>query len=215
MSKITLEKYSDKSLAVFGEDTKTHKDDLKGFGGKFNGSLKCGAGWIFTLSNKDKLVEFMKKVGGTVNLDGVKTESKVEPSKDMRRPFEPKKSLFTSMDEAVDNLSVFLKLLSTQDKLELQSKIFLAIHQSMLENVKNQVEPPVEPYSSPFKTDPVNNTEIEFLDEEPDSPMVSLLSKKFAKGAPKPAQKNTVPMIKKVVKPSFTPAITSDEEDDE
>ena len=36
---ISLEKYSDKCYAVFG-DTKEHKDQLKELGGKFNNNLK-------------------------------------------------------------------------------------------------------------------------------------------------------------------------------
>lgn len=39
--------YSEKAIAVTG-DTKAVKDQLKKLGGKFNGKLSCGPGWIFS-----------------------------------------------------------------------------------------------------------------------------------------------------------------------
>ena len=39
--------YSDKAIAVIGEDTRNIKDKLKELGGKFNFRLSCGPGWIF------------------------------------------------------------------------------------------------------------------------------------------------------------------------
>jgi len=57
MYDINIEDYSEKSFAVFG-DTKKFKDDLKMLGGKFNSNLKGKAGWIFSLSNKNKVQEF-------------------------------------------------------------------------------------------------------------------------------------------------------------
>ena len=58
MCDINIEDYSEKSFAVFG-DTKKFKDDLKNLGGKFNSNLKGKAGWIFYLSNKIKVQEFI------------------------------------------------------------------------------------------------------------------------------------------------------------
>ena len=60
--------YSDKSFVVFGDATKTFKNQLKTLGGKFNGRLKekpdfpGGPAWLFFLSNKDKVIEFVNKV---------------------------------------------------------------------------------------------------------------------------------------------------------
>ncbi len=52
---IKIVDYSDKSFAVVGKDTIKIKDRLKSNGGKFNPYLKCGAGWIFSISNKTKI----------------------------------------------------------------------------------------------------------------------------------------------------------------
>ena len=52
---IKIVDYSDKSFAVVGKDTIKIKDSLKSNGGRFNPYLKCGAGWIFSISNKTKI----------------------------------------------------------------------------------------------------------------------------------------------------------------
>jgi len=55
-SKIGIVDYSEKAFALVG-DTKPIKDKLKELGGRFNPSLKCGAGWIFS----KKHLEAVKK----------------------------------------------------------------------------------------------------------------------------------------------------------
>lgn len=51
--------YSEKAIAVTG-DTKAVKDQLKKLGGKFNGKLSCGPGWIFS---KKKEAEIRQLLG--------------------------------------------------------------------------------------------------------------------------------------------------------
>ena len=57
-----------KSFIVYGEDTRTYKNQLKEMGGKFNGKLKAvegfegGAGWIFPTDKLASIEEFMNKV---------------------------------------------------------------------------------------------------------------------------------------------------------
>ena len=51
---IKLIDYSDKAVAIIG-DTKPFKDLLKSLGGKFNPKLTCGAGWVFSKSQVDKI----------------------------------------------------------------------------------------------------------------------------------------------------------------
>lgn len=46
--------YSDKCIAVVGE-TRAIKDSLKKLGGRFNGRLTCGAGWVFPKTKLDAL----------------------------------------------------------------------------------------------------------------------------------------------------------------
>jgi len=54
---INIKDYSAYSFVVFG-DTKIHKDKLKELGGKYNGKLSVGPGWIFSLDKKDKIQEW-------------------------------------------------------------------------------------------------------------------------------------------------------------
>lgn len=60
--------YTDKSIVIYGDNTRKYKDDLKKMGGKFNGKLKAveefegGCGWIFSKKNQDKIDEFLQKI---------------------------------------------------------------------------------------------------------------------------------------------------------
>jgi hypothetical protein len=55
---LTIVDYSDKAFAVIG-DTKAVKDDLKKLGGRFNGKLSCGAGWIFSNKMREAVEKFI------------------------------------------------------------------------------------------------------------------------------------------------------------
>jgi hypothetical protein len=55
---ITISDYTDKSIVVHG-DTRKYKEDLKKLGGKYNGILKNGPGWIFPKSNVEELRSFI------------------------------------------------------------------------------------------------------------------------------------------------------------
>lgn len=61
--------YSDKSIAVVGDGTKTHKDSLKELGGKYNPNLSGGAGWIFSKKATEKVQNFLETIGqdGEIN----------------------------------------------------------------------------------------------------------------------------------------------------
>ena len=56
-SSVNIKDYSAYSFVVFG-DTKIHKDKLKELGGKYNGKLSVGPGWVFSLDKKDKVQEW-------------------------------------------------------------------------------------------------------------------------------------------------------------
>lgn len=55
---LTIVDYSEKAFAVIG-DTKSVKDDLKKLGGRFNGKLSCGAGWIFSNKSREAVERFI------------------------------------------------------------------------------------------------------------------------------------------------------------
>lgn len=62
--------YSDKTFIVFGEATRTYKQQLRDLGGKFNKYLKerpefaGGAAWIFMNKFKPKVYNFVNQVNG-------------------------------------------------------------------------------------------------------------------------------------------------------
>ena len=47
--------YSEKAIVVQGDDTRVYKDCLKSLGGKYNGRLRTGPGWIFPKHMKNKV----------------------------------------------------------------------------------------------------------------------------------------------------------------
>ena len=63
--KIKMEQYSPKSFVVIG-DTKPYKDQIKKLGGKWNPSLKCGAGWIFSNHHTEKVKTFIQSISEPV-----------------------------------------------------------------------------------------------------------------------------------------------------
>jgi hypothetical protein len=58
-SDIKIEDYTDYCIVVQG-DTRKYKEDLKKLGGKYNGRLKNGPGWIFSKKNRYDIESFIK-----------------------------------------------------------------------------------------------------------------------------------------------------------
>lgn len=56
---LTIEDYTGKSVVVQG-DTRKYKEDLKKLGGKYNGRLKNGPGWIFPKTSESDLLSFIQ-----------------------------------------------------------------------------------------------------------------------------------------------------------
>lgn len=57
---LIIKEYTDRSVAVQG-DTHKYKEDLKKLGGKYNGNLKNGPGWIFPKSKLNELKTFARE----------------------------------------------------------------------------------------------------------------------------------------------------------
>jgi hypothetical protein len=55
---VRLEQYTEKSIAVFG-NTQPIKDKLKELGGKFNSNLRGQPGWIFVISARPRVEEYI------------------------------------------------------------------------------------------------------------------------------------------------------------
>ena len=60
-NQLTIEEYSDKSFVIRG-DTKEYKTQLMAGHGKWNPSLKGGAGWIFSKKNMNTMKLFVNKI---------------------------------------------------------------------------------------------------------------------------------------------------------
>ena len=58
--RLRLEAYSEKALVLRG-DTKPYKDEIgrKGLGGKFNGRLRGGPGWVFRKEDRERVEKWM------------------------------------------------------------------------------------------------------------------------------------------------------------
>ncbi len=83
----TIEDYSDKAFAVFG-DTKKIIDVLRDLGGTFNAKLKVQnsttderrPGWIFPKSKKDSVTKQIKAYINTVNIKSLSSSAKASSS---------------------------------------------------------------------------------------------------------------------------------------
>lgn len=67
--KLNVVVYTEKSFVVYGEATKTYKNDLRNLGGKYNGKLKPreglfegGPGWIYFKNSWDKVIKFVNQI---------------------------------------------------------------------------------------------------------------------------------------------------------
>lgn len=58
---IKLEDYSAKCIVVYG-DTKVHKEKLKELGGKYNGNLSVGPGWVFSNKKREELMKWKESL---------------------------------------------------------------------------------------------------------------------------------------------------------
>ena len=55
---MNLSIYSDKSFVITG-NTKEHKTYLKDMGGRWNANLSCGSGWIFSMTKKKDIEDWL------------------------------------------------------------------------------------------------------------------------------------------------------------
>lgn len=64
MAELNVQDYSEKSIVVRG-DTKPCKEELKQLGGKYNGNLRGGPGWIFSKRCEAGVLHFVEN--GTID----------------------------------------------------------------------------------------------------------------------------------------------------
>ena len=108
MSSIKVEDYSSKSIVVYGE-TKIYKEQLKELGGKYNGNLSVGPGWVFSNKKKEEIIEWQKSLSSNILEQGQSQSlvDEIEKLKEENRKLkeENKKLLEENQDliELLDN----------------------------------------------------------------------------------------------------------------
>jgi hypothetical protein len=141
---ISVESYTERSVVVRG-DTRKYKEDLKKLGGKYNGRLKNGPGWIFSKKVEKNINDFIN--GGVRLVSEQEVQEGEERTKAYRNKeynethkYEEKKEPKRLMKKSVSTInnigedSEIMKLLRSQNtKLEyLTSKIDMLEHAILL-----------------------------------------------------------------------------------
>ena len=67
----TLEKYSDKSFKLSGEDTKLIKNGIKSCNGRWNPNLQGGKGWIFSNKQYGSLNDVFATLQFNMGIQGI------------------------------------------------------------------------------------------------------------------------------------------------
>jgi hypothetical protein len=102
---IKVEDYSSKSIVVYGE-TKIYKEKLKELGGKYNGNLSVGPGWVFSNKKKDEIIEWQKSLSSS-SIISERNDDEIEKLREENKKLreENKKLLEENQDliELLDN----------------------------------------------------------------------------------------------------------------
>jgi hypothetical protein len=106
--------YTDTSVVVRG-DTKKYKEDLKKLGGKYNGLLKDGPGWIFYKKKEAEIKDFINKGVRLVTPE----EEKIVAVEDQTRSKISQSQINTPTTVDLSNVMAMLnKLLVKVEKIE-------------------------------------------------------------------------------------------------
>ena len=111
--KLTLSDYTDKSVVVQGDDTRTYKEELKAIGGKYNSNLKTGPGWIFPKNKEQEIKDFIEKNKEGKDVKEIKEIKSFKESKEINLNI-----LFTKLDNIEKMLNILIKK-EKEDKLEI------------------------------------------------------------------------------------------------
>lgn len=97
---LTIEDYTGKSVVVQG-DTRKYKEDLKKLGGKYNGRLKNGPGWIFPKTSESDLLSFIQ--GGKRLVTAEEAKAGEERSKQRAQEWDKKQKHEVTRKPKVQN----------------------------------------------------------------------------------------------------------------
>jgi hypothetical protein len=122
---LQLTDYSEKSVVVTG-NTREYKEDLKAYGGKWNGRLRNGPGWIFPKHKKGILEKWLET--GQRIVEDTRSKVSVESSQVTRGPVGDLGELVRRMDKMESKLDMIIEMMSQNMKIDMKS---------MSEEVKN------------------------------------------------------------------------------
>lgn len=109
--------YSEKAIVVRGEATKTYKENLKTLGGKYNASLKGGAGWIFSKTSEAKVNKFIASAN----------KGDVEPSSPVAVRIERSGGGDSRMSEVLDDIKTLIQGKDSDYKLAFLSSVTMLL----------------------------------------------------------------------------------------
>jgi hypothetical protein len=164
--------YTEKSLVIKGEKTREYKENLKELGGKFNSSLKCGAGWVFPKTKKAELEALIQKADS-----GSLKAAEPKFYKDKKESNTPSYTVSYSNGPKFENtadLEKFLDNLQKQvDNISIQIKTFR-------QTLKNKET--IEEKKETEEKETVEYEEVvEYEEEAPAEPVKKLLKVNFLK----------------------------------
>lgn len=84
---IKVENYSTKCIVVYG-DTKVHKEKLKELGGKYNGNLSVGPGWVFSNKKREELMSWKESLPASSSQPPPSSPAKVKTLSDYIKEIE-------------------------------------------------------------------------------------------------------------------------------
>lgn len=161
--------YTEKSLVIKGEKTREYKENLKELGGKFNASLKCGAGWIFPKTKKTELEYLVAKANeGSLSAKPPRVyKDQREPEKKVDSGYSIKKEELKGKSES-DILKILNKLEHDMDEIKSDIKLL----RNILENSRKEIP------SKNEEKEEIEYEEVEeIVEEEPVQPIRRFLKK--------------------------------------
>jgi hypothetical protein len=164
MSDLNCSEYSEKAIVVRGESTKTYKENLKTLGGKYNASLRGGAGWIFSKTSEAKVNKFIS----SVNKGDISPSSPVEE----RRTAPTKESLTKDIRLPVilQDIKTLMEGKDSEYKLSFLSSVTLLLTQNSGVTTVPTAMPPLSRTTSSQKPAPKQEVVISSDCEEEEQP---------------------------------------------
>lgn len=173
---LTLSDYTNLSIVVQG-DTRKYKEDLKKLGGKYNGRLKTGPGWIFPKSSEGEIKTFINEGKRLVT----EIEAKEGEERSQRRAKEwveaersksrsPIQSL--SISNSTPTLGEYAELVNLVKNISLEitkikNAISIIMTDEQKEEMKKMIDKPIK-NKSVVKNVVIRTTNIKSEDEEVD-----------------------------------------------